>query len=306
MSDSLQKQYKRITVPDIILRKGAPEKIVCVTAYDYISAAIVDSLNKESNTQERGEIRTEKNINRTVIDLILVGDSLSSIVQGRTTTLSVELDEMVYHSRCVTRAVERALVVGDMPFLSYTISKKEALRAAGRFVKEAQVSAVKVEGGKNICKTIQYIVDADIPVLGHIGLTPQSVNKFGEYTVQGRKSSVDAPFAYKRSKKTREEIIDDAVRVEAAGAFAVVLECIPDDLAKEITEKLQIPTIGIGAGKSCDGQILVLHDLLGITTNGPKFVKQFGKLREAMESALQLYSTEVKNGLFPGKENIYT
>lgn len=261
---------RKITVPEILKRKGS-DPIVALTAYDFPFGRIVD---------EAG------------VDVILVGDSLGMVVQGMETTLPVTMDEMVYHCRMVARARRRALLVSDMPFLSYQVSTAEALANAGRLIKEGAAEAVKLEGGVAIAATIRAIASVDIPVMGHIGLTPQSVHRMGGHKVQGQRRG-DGP-------GQRERVIEDALAVEDAGAFAVVLEGIPRDLAADITRRLGIPTIGIGAGPHCDGQILVLHDVLGLSDRFvPKFAKRYAELWNAAGDAVGAYAREVRNGTFP-------
>ena len=229
------------------------------------------------------------------IDAVLVGDSAGMVVLGYDSTISVTMDEMIHHSSAVRRGIKRAFLIGDMPFMSYQASDEDAVRNAGRFVKEAGCEAVKVEGGREVCPRVKAIVDAGIPVLGHIGLTPQSVNKLGGYRVQGRR-----PAAAKK-------LIDDAIRLEKAGCFAIVLECVPGKLAKRITGKLGIPTIGIGAGKHCDGQVLVTNDLLGLFPKFiPRFVKQYANLYPAIEEAIKNYQKEVDSGEFPTTEHSFS
>lgn len=262
---------QKITVPEIIRSKAKRKPIVCITAYDFPFARIVD---------EAG------------IDLILVGDSLGMVVQGMDTTLPVTMDEMVYHTRLVARARRRALVVADLPFLSYQVTAREAVANAGRLVKEGGAEAVKLEGGVAVAGTIARIVAAEIPVMGHIGLTPQAVHRMGGHKVQGRVRG--------ERPGQRERVIEDALAVEDAGAFAVVLEGIPTELAAEITGRLTIPTVGIGAGPHCDGQILVLHDVLGLCdTVRPKFAKRYAELWTAAGDAVREYVREVRNGEFP-------
>jgi 3-methyl-2-oxobutanoate hydroxymethyltransferase len=213
------------------------------------------------------------------------------------------MDQMIYHSSCVTAAVQRALVVGDMPFLSYQVSKEEAVKNAGRFVKEAGVAAVKLEGGVAVQQMIEAIVACEIPVMGHVGLTPQSFNRMGGYRVQGKGAEGEQNL----KSRSRTQIINDALAVQAAGAFSVVLEGVPSDLAEEITELLAIPTIGIGAGSSCSGQILVTHDMVGLTSREvPKFVKQYAQLGRDLQNAVAAYIGEVEQGTFPSKEFEYT
>jgi 3-methyl-2-oxobutanoate hydroxymethyltransferase len=252
-------------------RKG--EKIAMMTAYDFAFARIVDDAG---------------------IDIILVGDSLGNVVQGLATTLPVTMDEMIYHTTLVARGTTDAMVVGDMPFMSFQVSPGDALRNAGRFLKEGGAEAVKLEGGEAAAETIARITSAGIPVMGHIGLTPQSIHQFGGYRVQGKK------------EKAAERLIGDARAVQDAGAFSIVLECVPGDLAKTITEELKIPTIGIGAGVHCDGQVLVLHDLLGLTKEGgPKFVKRYAELGSAAREALELFIREVRERRFPDDDHSY-
>jgi 3-methyl-2-oxobutanoate hydroxymethyltransferase len=263
----------KITVPHILKMKQRGERITCLTAYDYSFARILD---------EAG------------IEMLLVGDSLGCVVQGGANTLAVTMDEMIYHTRLVARGRKRALVIGDMPFMSYQTGKDEALRNAGRFFKEAGAEAIKLEGGVVVQDSIRAIVDAGMPVMGHIGLTPQSVHQFGGYKVQGRES------------ERRDALLRDAIAVEQAGAFAVVLEGIPQDLAGEITERLTIPTIGIGAGMQCDGQVLVIHDMLGLFDDFvPKFVKRYADVKQTMLGAVKEFVGEVKERKFPAAEHSF-
>jgi 3-methyl-2-oxobutanoate hydroxymethyltransferase len=260
-----------VTIQELWKKKAEGRKITALTAYDYTFAKIVD---------EAG------------IDIILVGDSLAMVVQGKENTLPVTMEEMVYHTSMVVRAVKNALVIGDMPYLSYQVSVEEAVRNAGRFIKEAGAHGVKVEGGSEVLPQIKAMTKAEIPVLGHIGLTPQAILRMGGFKVQGR------------TEEQRKRLIEDAVSLEDAGAFAIVLEAIPMDLAKEITEKLSIPTIGIGAGPHCDGQILVLHDILGLFERfTPRFVKRYANLKELSLQAIRQYKEEVEKGLFPQEEH---
>jgi 3-methyl-2-oxobutanoate hydroxymethyltransferase len=263
----------KITVPHIVKMKQRGERITCLTAYDYAFARILD---------EAG------------VEMLLVGDSLGCVIQGSPNTLAVTMDEMIYHTRLVARGRKRALVIGDMPFLSYQASTDQALRNAGRFLKEGGAEAVKLEGGVSVKEAIRAMADAGIPVMGHIGLTPQSVHRFGGYKVQGR------------DKERREAVLRDALAVESAGAFAVVLEGMPLDLAREITEQLTIPTIGIGAGVDCDGQVLVLHDMLGLFDDfTPKFVKQYADLKTMTSGAVKNFISEVKERKFPAEEHAF-
>ena len=263
----------KITVPAILAMKQRGEKITCLTAYDYSFARILD---------EAG------------VDILLVGDSLGCVIQGQANTLPVTLDEMIYHTRAVTRGRKRALVVGDMPFLSFQASQERAVLNAGRFLQEAGAEAVKLEGGVAFRDTLAAIVRAGIPVMGHVGLTPQSVHRFGGYRIQGK------------DKERRQAIVNDALAVEEAGAFAMVLEGMPSDLAQEITGRLTIPTIGIGAGVSCDGQVLVMHDMLGLFDDfTPKFVKRYADLKGVVAQAVKSYIRDVREQKFPGKEHSF-
>ncbi len=258
-----------ITIPTLFKMKEKGEKITNLTAYDYPFARLVDECG---------------------IHMILIGDSLGNVVQGHSSTLPVTMDEMVYHTKMVSRAVQHALVIADMPFMSYQISISDAIANAGRLVKEGGAAAVKLEGGASVSAVIRAITGAGISVQAHIGLTPQSVHQMGGYRVQ----------------RDEERLLADALEVEAAGAFSVVLEGIPSDIAALITQKLKIPTIGIGAGPSCDGQVLVIHDLLGMTDRHiPKFVKQYARLLDQARTAVQTYAADVQCGNFPGKEHCY-
>jgi 3-methyl-2-oxobutanoate hydroxymethyltransferase len=264
----------RVTVVDLKKKKESKEPIVMITAYDYPSAQMVD---------EAG------------VDIILVGDSLGMVVLGYENTLPVTMEDMLRHTAAVVRGSKRAIVVGDMPFMSYQLSPEQALDNAGRFIKEAGAHAVKLEGGEEVLEAIKKITDAGIPVMGHIGLTPQSIHRIGGYRVQGR----DEETALKLKK--------DAKLLEEAGCFSIVLEAVPTQLAKEITESLSIPTIGIGAGPYCDGQVLVYHDVLGIFQEfKPKFVKRYANLRDQIVDAVKQYVSEVKEGIFPDEEHSYS
>jgi 3-methyl-2-oxobutanoate hydroxymethyltransferase len=260
----------RITVPDLGRMKAAGERITMVTAYDWTFARLLDAAG---------------------VELLLVGDSLGSVVQGHDTTLPVTLDEMVYHTRLVARGARRALVVGDLPFGSYQASPERAVESAIRLVKDGGAAAVKLEGGTAMATTIEAIARIDVPVMGHVGLTPQSVHRMGGHKVQGRRPG--------QAAGGRERVLADARAVEAAGAFAVVLEGIPLDLAAEITAELAIPTIGIGAGAFCDGQVLVMHDLLGLSARAPRFAKAYAALADEVTRAARDYVDEVKRGAFP-------
>jgi 3-methyl-2-oxobutanoate hydroxymethyltransferase len=263
----------KITVPEIIKMKQRREKITCLTAYDYSFARILDAAG---------------------VDILLVGDSVGCVIQGQANTLPVTLDEMIYHTRAVVRGRTRALVVGDMPFLSFQVSKERAVQNAGRFLQEAGAEAVKLEGGVAMRKTIAAITRVGIPVMGHVGLTPQSVHRFGGYKIQGKE------------KERRITIVNDALAVEEAGGFAIVLEGMPIDLAQEITERLTIPTIGIGAGANCDGQVLVIHDMLGLFDDfTPKFVKRYADLKGVMTGAVKSFIAEVREQKFPDKEHSF-
>ncbi len=266
-------ERKKVTLPSIAKAYDAGERLAMLTAYDYPSAAIADQAG---------------------IEIILIGDSLGMVINGYDTTLPVTIEEIIYHTKAVVRAVEYGLVVADMPFLSYQTGSRDAIRNAGRLLKEGGAEAVKMEGGRNMAEVIRAIVNADIPVMGHIGLTPQSIHRMGGYRVQGR------------DERGRDALIQDAAAVEEAGAFAVVLEGVPGTLAAEITSKLHIPTIGIGAGREVSGQVLVFHDLLGLSGDRqPTFVKQYAHLRETSVLAVQQYIREVKEGVFPGPEHTY-
>ena len=262
----------RVTIRTLDGRKRKGRPFSMLTAYDCTFARIFD---------EAG------------IEVLLVGDSLGNVVQGQETTLPVTLDEVVYHTRLVSRGVRRALLVGDMPFGSYQVSPEDAVRSAIRLVKEGGAHAVKLEGGRHVAASIERIVAAEIPVMGHVGLTPQAVHRMGGYRVQGR------------GEAARERVLADARAVEAAGAFAVVLEGVPRALAAEITATLSIPTIGIGAGAACDGQVLVMHDLLGLSDWTPSFVKQYANLGALAAQAARAFADDVANGKFPGDEHGY-
>ncbi len=262
----------RITIPELKAKKGR-EKITALTAYDVLFARLLD---------EAG------------IDLILVGDSAAMIILGYEDTLPITMEEMLVLARAVARGTKRALVIGDMPFLSYQISDEEAIRNAGRFLKEAGCQAVKIEGGQEMAGRIKSIVRAGIPVLGHIGLTPQRATSLGGFKVQGR------------DVESAQRLLDDAEALVEAGVFAMVLECVPRELASAITRKVPVPTIGIGAGSEVDGQILVLHDLLGLFEGfRPRFVKPYANLAAETKRALREYVKEVKEGLFPAEEHTF-
>ena len=270
----------KVTVPSILERKSAvvlpdslPRKIACLTAYDYPTARLLD---------EAG------------VDIVLVGDSLAMVVLGYESTLPVTLEEMLHHTRAVRRGVKRALLVADMPYGTFHAGPAEAVRNAIRFVKEAGAEAVKIEGGERSVEIVQRLVEAEIPVMGHIGLTPQSVNALGGFRVQGK------------TEQGAEQLLRDARAVEAAGAFAVVLESIPREVAARITAELRIPTIGIGAGPDCDGQILVIHDLVGMAFgHTPKFARRYSDVGQIISQAAIDYCRDVQAGQFPSDEESY-
>jgi 3-methyl-2-oxobutanoate hydroxymethyltransferase len=264
---------RKVTTQRLQEMKAAGEPIACLTAYDYLTAAILDQAG---------------------VDLILVGDSAGNVFAGHDTTIPMTMEQMLYHAQVVARGVDRALVVADLPFMSYQVSEEEALRNAGRFAKEALAEAVKLEGGEHVCATIRRIVNAGIPVMGHLGLTPQSIHKFGTYKARGA------------SSEEAERILADARALENAGVFAIVLEKIPAELARDVTESIGIPTIGIGAGPHCDGQILVTPDMLGIFTKfRPRFVRRYAELGEQMSDAFERYCTDVKKRKFPAEDESY-
>jgi 3-methyl-2-oxobutanoate hydroxymethyltransferase len=257
----------------LIAAKGR-ERIAMLTVYDAPSAALLDAAG---------------------LDILLVGDSVEMTVYGEPNTLTATMDTMIRHTRAVSRAVKRAVVVGDMPFLSYQAEPGRAVENAGRFLAEGGAAAVKVEGGRRILPAVEAILAADIPVMGHIGLTPQSYRKFGGFKVQGREAD------------SAREIVEDAKALAQAGCFAVVLECVPESLAAEITREIPIPTLGIGAGAACDGQVLVFHDVVGLSPNlRPKFVRRYADLSKTIEDAARAFTADVKNGSFPSKEESFT
>ncbi|MDH3520386.1 MAG: 3-methyl-2-oxobutanoate hydroxymethyltransferase [Myxococcales bacterium] len=264
---------QRVTVPALLRRKRGARPISMLTAYDFTFARIFDAAG---------------------IDVLLVGDSLGNVVQGMDTTLPVTLDEVVYHTRMVARAARRALVVADLPFGSYQVCEEDAVRSAVRCVKDGGAQAVKLEGGTAVSSAIARIVRAEIPVLGHVGLTPQAIHRMGGHRVQGR------------SEESARRVLEDARAVEAAGAFAVVLEGIPAQLAQSVTDALEIPTVGIGAGPGCDGQVLVMHDMLGFSDWTPSFVKQYASLGALAAQAARCFADDVANGKFPGEEHAYS
>ena len=263
----------KITTRTVVDMKSKGEKISMITAYDFTMARIVDHAG---------------------IDIILVGDSASNVMAGHETTLPITLDQMIYHTSCVVRGVDRALVVADLPFMSYQVTIKEALINAGRMMKEAGAHAIKLEGGTFVAETVKRIVDAGIPVMGHLGLTPQSIYKFGTYKVRAKEEAEAT------------QLIEDAKKLQDSGCFAIVLEKIPADLAAIVTKELNIQTIGIGAGGSCDGQVLVVHDMLGLTKDfKPRFIRRYLNLFEEMSEAVSNYVNDVKSGDFPSKEEQY-
>ncbi len=268
---------KKITVADIRKRKASlgPEsgdKLVTITAYDYTFAKLVDA----------------------EVDIVLVGDSLGMVIQGESNTLSVKLEDMIYHARAVSKALQHAHLVVDMPFMTYQTGAKDAVRNAGRLLAEGHAESIKLEGGVTVARIVSKLVDFGIPVMGHIGLTPQSVHAFGGHRIQGRTVS------------QRESILQDAAALEDAGAYAIVLEGMPADLAKEITALVKIPTIGIGAGVHCDGQVLVGQDLLGMNPSfHPRFVKSYANLAETVKGAVHQFATEVHSGTFPDEKHSF-
>ena len=270
---SVHSQARKITTHTLQEMKRAGEKITMLTAYDYSLAKLVD---------------------RGGVDVILVGDSASNVMAGRETTVPMSLDHMIYHAQCVERAVERALIVVDMPFGSYQGNSRTALEGAIRIMKESNGHAVKLEGGAEIVESVQRILSAGIPVMGHLGLTPQSIFKFGTYTVRAKEDEEAA------------KLISDAKLLQDAGCFAIVFEKIPANLAKKVTRELSIPTIGIGAGGECDGQVLVLHDMLGITTDfSPRFLRRYLDLETQITGAVESYCADVRSGNFPNQDESY-
>lgn len=268
-----KKEYKRVTVKSLVEMKKNGEKISMLTAYDYTMAKIVDSAGT---------------------DVILVGDSASNVMAGHETTLPITLDQMIYHASSVVRAIDRSLVVVDLPFGSYQSDPKEALRSAIRIMKESGGHAVKMEGGKEVKDSIKRILHAGIPVMGHLGLTPQSIYKFGTYTVRAKE------------EQEAKQLKDDALMLEKAGCFALVLEKIPAKLAQEVAKSVSIPVIGIGAGNGVDGQVLVTHDMIGMTHEfNPRFLRRYMNLYEDMTNAFIQYGKDVKSGNFPSDKEQY-
>jgi len=268
-----KKEYKRVTVKSLVDMKKRGEKISMLTAYDYTMAKIVDGAG---------------------IDVILVGDSASNVMAGHETTLPITLDQMIYHASSVIRAIDRSLVVVDLPFGSYQSDPKEALRSAIRIMKESGGHAVKMEGGKEVKESIKRILNAGIPVMGHLGLTPQSIYKFGTYTVRAKE------------EQEAEQLKEDALMLERAGCFGIVVEKIPAKLAQEVAKSVSIPVIGIGAGAGVDGQVLVTHDMIGMTHEfNPRFLRRYMNLFEDMTKAFTLYGDDVKSGNFPSDKEQY-
>ncbi|MCE5328752.1 3-methyl-2-oxobutanoate hydroxymethyltransferase [bacterium] len=264
---------KKVTINTLSEMKANGEKITMLTCYDYLMSVLLDNAG---------------------IDMMLVGDSVGNVLLGYENTLPVTMDEMIHHCKTVTRGAKRAFIVGDMPFMSYQVSIEEAVRNAGRFIKEANVQAVKLEGGQEILETIKKLVSIGIPVMGHLGLTPQSLNVFGGYGLRGG------------SQEESAKILNDAKELEEAGAFSIVLEKIPANLARQITLNLKIPTIGIGAGVNCDGQVLVTHDMLGMFEKfTPKFAKKYAEIGKEMKQCFKDYIDEVKSQKFPSEEHSY-
>ena len=264
---------KKVTTQTVVEMKQQSEKISMLTAYDFTMARIVDQAG---------------------IDVILVGDSASNVMAGYDTTVPMTMDHMIYHSSCVVRGVETALVIADLPFMSYQVTAEEALENAGRMMKEAGVHGVKLEGGKSVAKTIAKIVDAGIPVMGHLGLTPQSIYKFGTYKVRAKEEA------------EADQLVEDAKRLEQAGCFSIVLEKIPAKLAAKVTDSISVPTIGIGAGAHCDGQVLVTHDMLGLNKEfKPRFLRRYDDMHMSMTNAVQRYISDIKSGDFPNENEQY-
>ncbi len=263
----------RVSIADIRAMKTRGEKVVMLTAYDFATARLVE---------EAG------------VPLILVGDSLGMVVLGYDSTIPVTMDEMIHHTRAVVRGTQKSLIVGDLPFMSYHLNQEQALRNSGRFIQEGGATAVKLEGGETVAETVRRIVSCGIPVMGHIGLTPQSINQLGGHKVQGK------------TLEAAEKLLNDAVCLEQAGAFAVVLELVPAPLSKMVTARVGIPTIGIGAGPYCDGQVQVIADLLGLFPREFKHAKKYADLASIIRTAVSEYATEVQSGAFPTAKQSYT
>jgi 3-methyl-2-oxobutanoate hydroxymethyltransferase len=269
MSIPLSGERKPVTVVDFLAAKQSGKRLTMLTAYDYTMARLIDAAG---------------------IDGILVGDSLGMVMQGNDTSLSVSMTDMIYHTRLVARGVTHCLLVADMPFMSYHLSRQQALENAGRLVQEGGAHAVKLEGGRRSVEAMKAIVDAEIPVMGHVGLTPQSIRKLGGFRVQ----------------RNEADLLDDALAVEQAGAFAIVVECVPAAIGEKITKAVSIPTIGIGAGPACDGQILVSYDALGLYNEfRPKFVKTYADVGAAIKTAVAAFCQDVRDGAFPGPEQSF-
>ena len=274
MSTELPSQKKdKVTTQTVVDMKRHSEKISMLTAYDFTMAGIIDGAG---------------------VDVILVGDSASNVMAGHETTVPMTMDQMIYHTQCVVRGVDRALVIADLPFMSYQVTTKEALKSAGRMMKEAGAHAVKMEGGDPISNTVKRIVEAGIPVMGHLGLTPQSIYQFGTYKVRAKE------------EQEADQLLKDAKILEEAGVFSIVLEKIPSSLAQRVTESVSVPTIGIGAGPYCDGQVLVLHDMLGLNKDfSPRFLRRYADLHSVMDRAVKEYIDDVKSGDFPNEDEQY-
>lgn len=274
INKSVQAHKPRVvTTKTVMMMKKANEKITMLTAYDYLTARLLDQVG---------------------IDIILVGDSLGNVVQGHETTLPVTVDDMIYHAKAVKRAVKNALIVVDMPFMSFQGSVDDAVRNAGRIMKEVGVGAVKLEGGEYIADIVRHLVKIGIPVMGHLGLTPQAINKFGTYEVRAT------------DKREAEELLRDAIILAEAGVFAIVLEKIPAALAKKVTQSIPVPTLGIGAGPHCDGQVLVVYDMLGLIEEfRPRFVRRYTELAESMRKAFRMFIDDVKSKRFPTDKESY-
>jgi 3-methyl-2-oxobutanoate hydroxymethyltransferase len=271
--DPQEKRPRVVTTHTVTTMKESREKIAMLTAYDYLTARLLDEVG---------------------IDIILVGDSLGNVVQGHETTLPVTVDDMIYHAKAVKRAVRNALIVVDMPFMSYQNSLDEAVRNCGRVMKEVGVGAVKLEGGAYIADLVRHLVQIGIPVMGHLGLTPQAINKFGTYEVRAT------------GREEAEQLVRDAKLLAAAGVFAIVLEKIPAKLAARVSRAIPVPTIGIGAGAGCDGQVLVIYDMLGLTEEfRPRFVRRYGEMADALRRSFRAYIDDVKSGSFPTKSESY-
>ena len=273
-TQSSSNRPKKITTQTVVEMKQQAEKISMLTAYDFTMASIIDQAG---------------------VEIILVGDSASNVMAGYDTTVPMTMDHMIYHTSCVSRGVERALVIGDMPFMSYQVTPNEALRSAGRMMKEAGAHGVKLEGGQAVVETVEKIVNAGIPVMGHLGLTPQSIYKFGTYKVRATED------------EEAQALIDDAKALEKAGCFSIVLEKIPANLAAKVTAAISIPTIGIGAGAECDGQVLVVHDMLGLNKEfKPRFLRRYADLDFNITEAVQQYISDIKSGDFPNEDEEYS